>query len=700
MKRKLLGVVAISISLICTSLPTTQAEVTLRVREIPSQTMDAISTYFLMIDRFENGDPNNDGGVFGDSRLRAGLDPSDISFFHGGDFIGIEKRLDYIRSMGFNAIWITPPVKNVSGGFGAAAYHGYAGVDFTTVDSRFGTMFDFKSLVEAAHQKGMKVFVDVVVNHTADIIQPQDGDSSYQEKKYSPYRDFKGKPFKITSKISSGKAPFPKLSVSKSFPKVPVASPAEENLKRPSFLRDLTNYHNRGDSTFQGESVELGDFYGLDDLFTEKPEVVKGWIATWSRWIREFEIDGMRIDTYKHVNDEFWHQFIPAIQKVARSVGKESFPIFGEVYDADPASLAYYIREVSAPSLLDFGFQNRVERFVANGVGALELAQLFNDDDFYTTDRFSARGLATFLGNHDMGRIGLFIKKRNPLATSQELMERVELAMAMLFLLRGSPVGYYGDEKGLIGDPGDKGARQDLFATKVTRWQNEERIGAQPIGSQSSFESAHPLESTIAQLQKFAQSASGFRIANQRTRFAQQGTFLVSRTSGDQEFWIAFNASDDEVFLQVEPSLLSDSQVLLGRGSLIAGTFTLPPRSFLVASSQSNGRTSADGLLELKELDSGFGPIGAREFGVEFISERNTLISFYLRKRVKDGWGDWEFLGSTDRPTFKTTNTPGDLYRIFLSKKAWRGKAQVIGVAEGQDGKVIRTNLLTLNASR
>lgn len=700
MKRNLIAIVAITISLIGSSLQTTHSEESLAVREITSQTLDAVSTYFLMIDRFENGDPGNDGGVFGDSRLRGGLDPSDISFFHGGDFIGITKRLDYIKSLGFNAIWITPPVKNVSGGFGAAAYHGYAGVDFTTVDSRFGTMFDFKSLVEAAHQRGMKVFVDVVVNHTADIIQPQDGDTSYEEKSYSPYRDSRGRPFRITSKMALGASPFPKLDIKKSFPKVPVASPAEENTKRPGFLRDLTNYHNRGDSTFQGESVEFGDFYGLDDLFTEKPEVVQGWIATWSRWITEFDIDGMRIDTYKHVNDEFWHQFIPAIQRVARNVGKEEFPIFGEVYDADPASLAYYIREVSAPSLLDFGFQNRVERFVSNGVGAMELAQLFNDDDFYTTDRFTARGLATFLGNHDMGRVGLFIKKRNPLATDQELMQRVELAMAMLFLLRGSPVGYYGDEKGLVGDPGDKGARQDLFATRVTRWQVEERIGSKPIGIGSSFDSTHPLESSIAQLQAFARATSGFRIANQRTRFARQGTFVVSRSSGDQEFWIAFNASDDEVSVEFEPASLGDSRVLLGRGRLVGGSLILPPRSFLVASSPTTGRAMAEGDLELVELNSGFGPIGTREFGVEFTSQKNALFSFYLRAKVKGGWSGWRFLGSADRPTFKTTNTPGDLYRIFVSKKAWRGKAQVIAVAQGQDGVTVRTNLLTLDASR
>jgi glycosidase len=662
--------------------------------------MDEVSTYFLMIDRFENGNPENDGGIFGASRLRAGYDPADISFFHGGDFVGIADRLQYIKDLGFNAIWITPPVKNISGGFGSAAYHGYSGVDFTTVDSRFGSEEDFRDLIEIAHRKGMKVFVDVVVNHTADVIQPSNGDTSYIEMRSRPYRDSSGARFKLSKEMKSGKIAFPRLDPRKSFPKRPISSPAPENQKYPAFLRDLTNYHNRGDSTFQGESVEFGDFYGLDDLFTEKPAVVKGWISAWSRWITDFDIDGMRIDTYKHVNKEFWSQFIPAIQRVAKNSGKENFPIFGEVYDADPAALASYVREVSAPSVLDFAFQNRVERYVSNGIGAEELAQLFNDDDFYTTSKFNAKSLATFLGNHDMGRIGLFIKKRNPYASPQELLERSELAMAMLFLLRGSAVGYYGDEKGLIGDPGDKGARQNLFPTKVLRWQNEERIGMESIGESSSFDVENPLQSTISQLQSFVQSNNGYRVSSQRTRFANQGGFVVSRRTDGKEFWLAFNSSDKVSQIEMESVDLDDAKVEIGKGSYSNQVLTLPPRSYTVFTQPIKSAKPANEKWILSELESGFGPLNSREFGVTSRFKDEVLVSFYLRSKNDSRFGEWEHLGSSNRPTFQTAHDLGNFYRIFVSEKRLRGPSQLIALISGPDGKIQKSNLLSVATGR
>lgn len=688
--------ICLSITLALVSMMSAQSSngsSSLEVRPIPTHEMASLSTYFLMIDRFDNGDPGNDGGTFGVSRLRGGYDPADISFFHGGDFKGITRRLDYIKGLGFNAIWVTPPVKNISGGFGAASYHGYAGVDFTTVDSRFGSVEDFRDLIDTAHEKGLKVLIDVVVNHTADVIQPKDGDSSYVEVLKRPYRRFDGAPFRVTKSMALGKEKFPKLSVKNSFPKVPVSSPAAENVKNPVFLRDLTNYHNRGDSTFQGESVEYGDFYGLDDLFTEKPEVVRGWIKTWSKWIKDFDIDGMRIDTYKHVNNEFWLQFIPAIQKVARNSGKEDFPIFGEVYDADPASLAAYIREVSAPSLLDFAFQNRVERFVSNGVGAIELAQLFNDDDFYTTPNFTATSLATFLGNHDMGRIGLFIKKKNPYATREQLFERSKLAMAMLFLLRGSPVGYYGDEKGLMGDPGDKGARQDLFSTQVVRWQGEERIGMAPIGTASSFELTNPLETEISSLQSFAQSIEGFRSSSQRTRFAEQGTFVVTRETKGRVFWLIFNSSDQTSTFNVDLGDSSGIKFELGDGEYGNQRISVAPRNYLVISHASSAKTPKISGLELFEFDSGFGPLETREFGVTFTHKDQILVSFYLRKNRSQ---EWKYLGSSQRPTFQTNRDRGNTYRIFISRKALTTKSELIAVSSDSDGDLVKSNLLAV----
>ena len=192
-------------------------DLTKYVKAVPVNDLDGISTYFIMTDRFNNANPINDFGIYPHSRMMSGVDKTDISFFHGGDFVGITEKLDYIKGLGFNAIWVTPPVKNYSMGFNSAAYHGYAGVDFTTTDSRFGTESEFSQLVSEAHKRGMKIFVDVVVNHTADVIQYKNGDYSYVESQYVPYKDSQGRKFQLTPNLLKN---FPKLSVTKSFPKI------------------------------------------------------------------------------------------------------------------------------------------------------------------------------------------------------------------------------------------------------------------------------------------------------------------------------------------------------------------------------------------------------------------------------------------------------------------------------------------------
>ena len=114
--------------------------------------------YFLLPDRFENGDPANDRGGLSGDRLHTGFDPSDAGFYHGGDLKGLRSRLDYIQGLGATAIWVGPIFKNkpVQGGKGqeSAGYHGYWITDFTRVDPHFGTNADFKALVDAAHARG------------------------------------------------------------------------------------------------------------------------------------------------------------------------------------------------------------------------------------------------------------------------------------------------------------------------------------------------------------------------------------------------------------------------------------------------------------------------------------------------------------------------------------------------------------------
>jgi hypothetical protein len=125
--------------------------------------------YFLLPDRFENGDPANDRGGLRGGRLQTGFDPVAKGFFHGGDLQGVLARLDYIQQLGATALWLAPIFTNkpVQGapGHETAGYHGYWITDFTRVDPHFGTGDDLRALVDAAHKRGLKVYLDIVVNH-------------------------------------------------------------------------------------------------------------------------------------------------------------------------------------------------------------------------------------------------------------------------------------------------------------------------------------------------------------------------------------------------------------------------------------------------------------------------------------------------------------------------------------------------------
>ena len=181
----------------------------------------------------------------------------------------------------------------------------------------------------------MKVFFDVITNHTADVIDYQGGQYDYRSKAAYPYLDSSGRPFD-DSAYADGSQPFPKVTTA-SFPYQPIFdTPADATVKKPDWLNDPTMYHNRGNSTFSGESGDDGDFSGLDDLWTERPEVVKGMEQIYESWV-DFGVDGYRIDTVKNVDLPFWTQWSAALKAYAAKHGKPNFFMFGEVYDSDPA---------------------------------------------------------------------------------------------------------------------------------------------------------------------------------------------------------------------------------------------------------------------------------------------------------------------------------------------------------------------------
>lgn len=609
------------------------------------------SIYFVMTDRFENADPSNDNaGLVGGSWL-GGFDPTAPGYWHGGDFKGLTKHIAYIKSLGFTSIWITPPVKQKYVQGGSAAYHGYWGLDFTTVDPHLGTEADFKEMVATAHKSGLKVIIDVVANHTADVIHLEFG--------------------------------------------TPIISADEATSKKPSWLNDLSNYHNEGN----GQGV-TGDFYGLDDIATERPVVIQGWIDVWSDWINKFDIDGMRIDTFKYVDAAFWKRVIPAIRAVALKKGKKNFPIFGEVYDVSPYTTSSYVTSQQVESVLDFPFQKRVTRFAAYGGNTIELASLFNSDDLYTTATTNAAGLITFMGNHDMGRIGYFIRDAVLESDTVGALERAKLANALLLLLRGSPAVYYGDEKGLAGIGGDKQARQDLFATQVTDWQTAPRIGAEPAGTTSLFSTVHPLETQIKQLQALIAGNPALRAGTQQVRTGEGDVFVVTRYAQNQEYFIAFNGSDEKSSADFKVSTVGAKWASLS--GLCTSTSTsansiniqVPARDYCIYKANKKYLPSSKLSVAISVKNIDFFVQDAIAITATIPGDGYNTVTFSYRKKG----GPWITIGTADKRTVEDLETQAGFYRVYLQKAGLKGGSEVetIAVAKSVTGKIVASKILSV----
>ena len=567
--------------------------------------------YFLLPDRFENGDPSNDRGGLSGNRLTTGFDPTGKGFYHGGDIKGLMQRLDYIQGLGATAVWVAPIFKNkaVQGppGHESAGYHGYWITDFTQVDPHFGTNAEFKALVDAVHARGMKFYMDIVVNHTADVIYF----AECQGMDRCPYRSIADYPYQrrggvggkpinpgFTGEKDGSAANFARLT-DPNYAYTVKVPPAERDIKRPAWLNNPIYYHNRGDSTFRDESSTMGDFVGLDDVFTENPRVVRGMIDIFGEWIDNYHVDGFRIDTAQHVNPEFWQQFVPAMLAHARKDGIPNFHIFGEVATdtADPAHTAENTRVDKLPSVLDFGFLWTVRAVIAGDAGTDELSKLFRADALYEGGAKAALQLPTFVSNHDSpGHIAWAIRRARPGAGDEEVLKRDMLAEAMLLTLRGVPTVYFGDEQGFVGKGGDQDARQDMFPSKVASYNEDKLLGTSATTAQSNFDVQHPLYREIARLAHIRTSHRAMTRGLQVIRYAQDkpGLFAVSRfdPGSGREMLLLFNTSTAPVRQNVRVETRSTRFESLA-GACPAGTtapgsvaIQLPPLGYAVCNAR------------------------------------------------------------------------------------------------------------------
>ena len=605
--------------------------------------------YFVMPDRYKDGDKkNNDNG---------GFNTSLTAFYHGGDLKGLtgtcepgDDGLARIKSLGFTAVWLTPVITQQEAIGAGSGYHGYWGVDFLNVDPHLGTNADMAEFSQCAKKLGLKVILDVVTNHTGDVI------------KYL------------------GNSPY-----------IPAES---KKLKNPAWLNDINNYHNVGDMGScwgVGNCTKLGDFYGLDDLATEKPVVYKGWADVYGQWISKYGISGFRVDTARHVDDKFFMNWSPLIQATASKSNIKDFTIFGEVFDYSTFNLMTYVRQNKIQTVLDFPFQAKATEYASGYSNAGALTALFENDDYYTSAQSSASNLITFLGNHDVGRAGYIISSKR-IQPADQLLPRTNLANALMYFSRGVPVVYYGDEVGMTGTNSgkDQFARQDMFATDIEIWKNEVRIGGSPIGNGNSFTatSQSPVAQYLIKLAQIRKENPALANGPMLERFSKYALYVISKKDvvENKEYLVAFNNSDTDEVVEVTTAtsaggwsqILGTTDVTTNQSKV---TFTVPALSTIVLKANSpidqfatkftKLSTSMDDLTGFYKVKAG---ISSKDFlSVEFFA-RNAGSTKWISQGVDTGSPYSIFLDPIDFPKKKieiraiARNSKGESFVLPITK--------------------------------
>ncbi|RPD58617.1 glycoside hydrolase family 13 protein [Lentinus tigrinus ALCF2SS1-7] len=333
--------------------------------------------YQLVTDRFATSD---DSGPSCNTDSRQ---------YCGGTWKGVISKLDYIQDLGFDAIWISPVVANIEANTSyGQAYHGYWTQDINSLNSKFGTADDLKSLSAALHKRSMYLMVDVVVNHMASSTDPPD------------YSDFS--PFSTQSDFHT-----------------------------ECFITDYSNQTNVEQCWLGDKTVPLADLNTEDDGVVSK---MNSWIKG---LVSDYDIDGIRIDTVKHVRKDFWPDF-------ASSAG--TFTI-GEVLDEEPSYVADYTKVID--SVLDYPTWFSLTAAFKNNTGNLTAlaATVWQSQSSYKNGELMT---GSFLENHDQPRF-------QSLTQDEALIKN---AMTWPFVQDGIPILYYGQEQGYTGgaDPANREA--------------------------------------------------------------------------------------------------------------------------------------------------------------------------------------------------------------------------------------------------
>ncbi|MEK7953416.1 alpha-amylase family glycosyl hydrolase [Luteolibacter soli] len=539
--------------------------------------------YFVLTDRFHDGDPANNTPAGSDPLLYDPLQKN-IGMYQGGDLRGLEQAIEsgYFTDLGVTALWITPPVKNVwrSGydlGGWKTGYHGYWAQDFLDIDPHLtsavsmkgekypdgaeGRMRHYRDFVALAHSKGLKVVQDVVLNHAGpvffyDVNGNGAFDNQAKEEWVQPFKRDGFYPNAMWMDIA-------KWNLEKAQPDGP-RELLGKRIATKGVLADLSSYGRKGFSSdslgkSDGEEIEC-DFFSLRDLWTAPDSdhfdrLVNEFVEIYAFYLLNVGVDGLRIDTVKHVHHEFWDAFTERLRKRLGAKAKDKL-LFGEVYDGDPKKLGVYTWRSDAParkepcldSVLDFqtcfaareylrheggeyGSAAKLERAMKAFRGAEGDRPYYNPNP--GPDGKNAREKSvTFIENHD----GL-----NRFRVAGVTAERNDLAQALVMTLPGIPCIYYGAEVALHDTKGKVG--QDTESGRLTLFPREAEAKLSELKEEPSFKVISRAAALRAELPVLRDGEFRPLWVDSPQSGEDDGVFAFCREKKDGKVIVVFNAA-------------------------------------------------------------------------------------------------------------------------------------------------------------
>ena len=544
----------------------------------PDQWSDQI-LYFMMLDRFSDGkeqggyrDVQDKPVTAGHTRLATAADAGSVPYdkwlsqgdgWQGGPFKGLKSKLGYLRRLGVTAIWISPIFKQVSF---EATYHGYGIQNFLDVDPHFGTREELRDLVDAAHEQGIYVILDIILNHAGNVfdyrdvryqVRGADGnwypDPRWDGNLYdvAGFRDSKGNPTLPFDPPDPAKldAAWPDGAI------WPRELQSPDNFMRQGLITNWDHYPEFVDADFFTlKKLNLGvDWSGAYPRYSN---TLRTLIYCYVYWIAYADIDGFRIDTVKHMGQQATRMFCAALHEFAQSLGKQRFLLAGEVTGGRGTAWSMVDQTGLDAALGIEDIPGKLEAMVTGYGEPNEYFRLFRNSELDNHGDFAWFGqhVVTMFDDHDQVRKG---GAKGRFCGTEAFRNLVFNALAVNLTTVGIPCIYYGTEQSF--DSGGKPTGED----KVLR---ENMFGGRFGGKCSQnvhfFDEDAKLYKSIAELAKLRHKWIALRrgrqyvheISGDGANFGpprKLGDRLLSlvtwsRVMGDHELLLAINTDERE----------------------------------------------------------------------------------------------------------------------------------------------------------